>query len=118
MRYRVSFADGVADYDLAREGRELLLYQGDSVEEIELTPTSGYQLEIEHFLALVVENPQVLLRPWRRRQMWHGGFRRRPEVSPSGLATRKRSLHRGGGNEKWCDPGFGSHHFFMLRQPC
>ena len=53
MRYRVSFADGVADYDLAREGRELLLYQGDSVEEIELTPTGGYQLEIEHFLALV-----------------------------------------------------------------
>lgn len=53
MRYRVSFAEGVADYDLAREGRELLLYQGDSVEEIELIPTGGYQQEIEHFLATV-----------------------------------------------------------------
>ena len=53
MRYRVSFSEGVADYDLGREGRELLLYQGDSVEEIPLSDVSGYQLEIEHFLATV-----------------------------------------------------------------
>ena len=53
MRYRVSFEECVADYDLSREGRELLLYRGETVEEIELQQTSGYQLEIEHFLATV-----------------------------------------------------------------
>ncbi|OUU22879.1 MAG: hypothetical protein CBC13_06875 [Planctomycetia bacterium TMED53] len=53
MRYRVSFRDCVADYDLAREGRELLLYKGEEVEEISLPSTSGYQQEIEHFLRWV-----------------------------------------------------------------
>ncbi len=53
MRYRVCFADSIADYDLAREGRELLLYRGEGVEEIPLAHSSGYQQEIEHFLAWV-----------------------------------------------------------------
>lgn len=55
MRYRVCFSKVIADYDMAREGEELKLYSGDQEEVIPLKETSGYQLEIEHFLS-VVEN--------------------------------------------------------------
>ncbi len=53
MRYRVSFDAAVADFDLAREGSELILYRGGESEVVKLPGGNGYDGEIGHFIGSI-----------------------------------------------------------------
>lgn len=53
MRYTVNFEHASADFDLARGrlgGSELMLAREGRIETVELSPDSGYQHEVRHFL--------------------------------------------------------------------
>ncbi|MDE0959562.1 MAG: Gfo/Idh/MocA family oxidoreductase [Planctomycetota bacterium] len=65
MRYRIGFADAVADFDLSRGDQALHLYRGGDCQVIDLPVGNGYDGEIRHLLQAISEgadkvNPDLI----------------------------------------------------------
>jgi len=58
MRYRVGFADAVADFDLSRGAEALHLHRDGAVEVIELPTGNGYDGEVRHLLQAITDRSE------------------------------------------------------------